>query len=190
LRGQRGHSIPRRRLATLASDVQPHHVFDVCVIGGGHAGSEASAAAARAGAKTVLVTQDLTKIGECSCNPSIGMSTQMAAGFSLANSTGGIGKGIMVREIDALDGLCGKVTGIIFSFSNAHCADKSGIAFRVLNRKKGGAVWVTQQLDYRINRLKRDLERRSTVSCINAICAKPWMPLRILPFMKAASPTY
>jgi tRNA uridine 5-carboxymethylaminomethyl modification enzyme len=73
LRGQWWHSIPRRRLATLASDVQPHHVFDVCVIGGGHAGSEASAAAARAGARTVLVTQDLTKIGECSCNPSIGL---------------------------------------------------------------------------------------------------------------------
>lgn len=64
---------PRSRcFATIAADTQPHRVFDVCVIGGGHAGSEACAAAARAGAKTVLVTQDLSKIGECSCNPSMG----------------------------------------------------------------------------------------------------------------------
>ena len=103
--------------ATLA-DVQPNRVFDVCVIGGGHAGSEASAAAARVGAKTVLVTQDLSKIGECSCNPSIG-----GCNFETwPNIAGGIGKGIMVREIDALDGLCGRVTGTPHAFiSVAKC---------------------------------------------------------------------
>ncbi|XP_061479118.1 protein MTO1 homolog, mitochondrial isoform X3 [Rhineura floridana] len=115
--------------------------YDVIVIGGGHAGTEAASAAARVGARTLLITHKIDSIGQMSCNPSFG----------------GIGKGHLVREVDALDGLCARI------------CDRSGVHYKVLNKCKGPAVWgLRAQIDRKL--YKENMQKEILQTPLLTVC--------------------
>jgi len=117
--------------------------YDVIVIGGGHAGVEAAAASSRMQAKTLLITKDINNLGELSCNPAIG----------------GVGKGTLVKEIDALDGVMGRIT------------DQAGIHYKMLNESRGAAVWGPRaQVDRSLYKaaMQKEMQNYPNLSCLFA----------------------